>query len=109
MVYSQSLAERIRKALQNRRGITEKKMFGGLAFLLHGNLLVGVWQQSLVVRLGPEQAPQALRQDHVRPFDVTGRPMKGWILVEPDGLESDGKLADWIESATAFVGTLPKK
>jgi TfoX/Sxy family transcriptional regulator of competence genes len=109
MPYSQSLADRVRQALRDRRGITEKKMFGGLAFLLHGKMLVGVWQQSLVVRLGPEQAAEALKRDYVREFDVTGRPMKGWIMVEPDGLDSDKQLAEWIEAAMRFVGTLPRK
>ena len=76
----------------------------------HGPLsLVAVWQQSLIVRLGPEQATKALRRDHVRKFDVTGRPMKGWVMVDPDGLDSDRVLAEWIEAAIRFVETLPRK
>ena len=109
MPYSHSLADRVRQTLRNRRNIAEKKMFGGVGFLLHGNMLVGIWQQSLIVRLGPEQASEALKQDHVRQFDVTGRPMKGWIMVEPDGLETDQQLAEWVERATQFVETLPPK
>jgi hypothetical protein len=109
MVYSQSLAERIRQALRGRRGIVEKKLFGGVGFLLSGNLLVCVWQQSLIVRLGPEEAAVALEQDHVREFDVTGRPMRGWIMVEPDGLETDAQLSAWIDQAFEFVETLPPK
>ena len=79
--------------------LSEKRMFGGIAFLLYGNVLAGVWQSSLVVRPGPEQAASALKRDHVRRFDVTGRPMKGWIMVDPDGLDSDRELSDSIGAA----------
>lgn len=109
MAYSQALAERVRQALRTHRGIAEKKMFGGVGFLLNGNMLVGIWQQSLIVRLGPDKSASALNQDYVREFDVTGRPMKGWIMVEPDGLDSDKQLAEWVEQALAFVETLPVK
>lgn len=109
MAYSQSLANRVRQALRNQRNVTEKKMFGGVGFLLKGNMLVGVWQNSLIVRLGPEQADDALKQPDVREFDVTGRPMKGWIMVDPDGLESDQQLASWLDQALTFVTTLPAK
>lgn len=84
-------------------------MFGGVGFLLCGNLLVGVWKSSLVARLGPEQGTEALRQSNVKEFDVTGRPMKGWVLVEPDGIDSDQQLATWIGQAMQFVETLPPK
>ena len=114
MAYSHALADRVRQALgqsrqipQNR--IIEKKMFGGIAFLLRGNMLVCVWQSSLIARLGPDQAALALRRPHVGEFDVTGRPMKGWVMVEPDGLESDRDLSEWIERATEFVETLAAK
>lgn len=109
MPYSQSLADRVRQVLGKRRGISEKKMFGGLIFLLNGNMLVGVWQVSLVARLGSQGASEALQQEFVRPFDVTGRPMKNWVLVEPDGLDSDKQLAGWIQAAVEFVETLPAK
>lgn len=84
-------------------------MFGALAFLLRGNMLVGVWQSALIVRLGAEQAAAALQEPHARPFDVTGRPMKGWVVIEPDGLENDRDLARWIERAWEFVDRLPAK
>lgn len=84
-------------------------MFGGVGFLLDGNMLVGVWQDSLIARLGPEQADEALGQPHVREFDITGRAMKGWVMVEPEGMEDDSQLADWIERAIDFVATLPAK
>jgi TfoX/Sxy family transcriptional regulator of competence genes len=109
MPYSQSLADRVRQSLREHRAVTERKMFGGLIFMLNGNMLVGIWHSSLIVRLGPERATTALKQDHVREFDGTGRPMKGWIMVEPDGLESDQQLGEWIEKATKFVEALPGK
>jgi TfoX/Sxy family transcriptional regulator of competence genes len=109
MPYSESLASRIRHAVKDRRGITEKKMFGGVGFMLHGNMCVGVWKTSLIVRLGPEQAATALREPHVGEFDITGRPMKGWVLVEAEGVETDEQLRGWVERAVEFVETLPVK
>jgi TfoX/Sxy family transcriptional regulator of competence genes len=109
MAYSESLAARIRQALKGSRGFTEKKMFGGVAFLLHSNMCVGVWQTSLIVRLGPGQAAAALKEPNVMEFDVSGRPMRGWVVVEAEGLETDGQLRRWIERAVEFVETLPRK
>ena len=84
-------------------------MFGGVGFLLNGNLLVGVWKDSLCVRLGEEEGEEALKEPHVKEFDITGRPMKGWVLVEPEGVEDDEQLTNWIERAMKFVKALPKK
>jgi TfoX/Sxy family transcriptional regulator of competence genes len=109
MAYSQSLAERIRGIVARRRGITEKKMFGGVGFLLNGNMLVGVWKTSLIVRLGPNGYEEALQEPNVGEFDITGKPMKGWVMVEPDGIERDEHLSHWIERAFDFVTALPKK
>jgi TfoX/Sxy family transcriptional regulator of competence genes len=109
MAYSKSLADRIRWALRSIHNVEEKKMFGGVSFLLNGNMLVGVWESSLIVRLGTEQAAEALKRSTVREFDVAGRPMKGWVMVEPDGLDSDAELAMWVEQATQFVEKLPAK
>ena len=109
MAYSEALADRIRQGLGRRRGLAEKKMFGGVGFLLHGNLCVGVWKTSLIVRLDPAEAENLLKQPHVRVFDITGRPMKGWLLVDAEGLESDAQLSEWIGRAVAFVTTLPAK
>ena len=86
MAYSEGLAKRIRDALARRTGIEEKKMFGGVGFLLHGNMLVGVWKDSLIVRLGPEEGDEALKEPHVKEFDITGRPMRNWVLVGPEGV-----------------------
>ena len=109
MAYSEALADRIRQAFGRCRGLAEKKMFGGVGFLLHGNLCVGVWKTSLIARLDPAEAQSFLQQPHVRVFDITGRPMKGWLLVEAEGLESDEQLAAWIERAATFVRSLPAK
>ena len=109
MPYSISLAQRVRFQLAQWRNIDERKMFGGVCFMMNGNLLVGIWHDSLVARLGPEGAAEALRHSCVREFDVTGKPMKGWVLVDPDGLESDEQLGRWIERASDFVVTLPRK
>jgi hypothetical protein len=84
-------------------------MFGGVVFLMNGNMLVGIWQQSLIVRLGPEQAADALKQPFVNDFDFTGKPMKGWVMVEPDGIDYDRDLRAWIEKAEKFVEGLPAK
>lgn len=109
MAFSEALAERIRQRLARRKNVEEKKMFGGIGFLLNGNMLVGVWKDSLIVRLGPDEGDEALKEPHVRPFDITGRPMKGWVLVEPGGVKEDDQLNDWIQRAVKFVGTLPAK
>ena len=109
MPYDVHLAERMRSALNSRKGIVEKKMFGGIGFLLNGNIVVGVWKNSLIVRLGPDGYEEALREPHVRVFDITGKPMKGWVLVEPEGVDEDDQLKGWIQQAMAFVGKLAAK
>ncbi|OWK45525.1 TfoX/Sxy family protein [Fimbriiglobus ruber] len=90
MAFDESLAARIREVLERTKGVEEKKMFGGICFLLHGNLLVGVWKDSLIARLGTDKWVAALLGPHVSVFDLTGRPMKNWVMVEPEGVEDDG-------------------
>lgn len=102
----EKLVARIRKALARTPGIVEKRMFGGVAFLMRGNMLVGVHKDALIARITPEDTDDALRDVNARIFDITGRPMRGWILVEPRGV-AGAKLARWIERARAFVRTLP--
>jgi TfoX/Sxy family transcriptional regulator of competence genes len=109
MAYSESLALRIRQLLAGRRGIVEKKMFGGVGFLLNGNMCVGVWKQSLIVRLSAEAGEAALQEADVVAFDITGRPMKGWIMVEPDGVETEEQLRSWMGRGVEFVERLPRK
>lgn len=109
MAFSEALAARIRDALARKKGIEERKMFGGVGFLLHGNMLVGVWKDSLIVRLGPDEGSDALLEPHVKEFDITGKPMKGWAMVRPEGVEGDDQLKEWLRRAVNFVGKLPAK
>jgi TfoX/Sxy family transcriptional regulator of competence genes len=109
MAFSESLAGRIRSLLARRKNVEEKKMFGGVGFLLDGNLLVGVWKDSLIVRLGPDEGAEALKEPHVGEFNITGRSMKGWVLVAPEGIADDERLGDWIRRAVKFVGKLPAR
>jgi TfoX/Sxy family transcriptional regulator of competence genes len=109
MAFNEALAERVRQGLSRRKNVEEKKMFGGVGFLLNGNMLVGVWKDSLIVRLGPDNYDDALLEPHVEEFDITGRAMKGWVLVKSEGIGNEKQLTDWIERATKFVKTLPRK
>jgi TfoX/Sxy family transcriptional regulator of competence genes len=107
--YSDSLALRVRAVLMDERGITERKMFGGLGFLVRGNMCVALWLDGLVVRVGPDGYQEALRLPFVSEFDVTGRPMNGWVVVSADGVDSDRDLRAWIERGLTFVRALPAK
>jgi TfoX/Sxy family transcriptional regulator of competence genes len=110
MAYDETLAERVRQRLARRKNVAEKKMFGGVGFLLNGNMLVGVWKDSLIVRLGPEQSDEALEEAHVSEFQITGwGTMKGWLVVSLEGVQSDDHLKCWIQRAVKFVGKLPAK
>jgi hypothetical protein len=109
MAFDEKLAERIRKRLGKRKGLTEKKMFGGIAFLLNGNMCCGVHKTDMIVRLDADQTERALSERHVRVFDLTGRPMKGWLLVSGEGVAADAALGRWIDVATGFAGSLPAK
>jgi TfoX/Sxy family transcriptional regulator of competence genes len=109
MAFDEALADRIRCQLARHNRIEEKKMFGGICFLLNGNIVVGVWKDSLIARLGPGEGEAALQEPFVREFDITGKPMKGWVMVGPEGVEDDDQLAGWVERAMTFVKTLPAK
>ena len=109
MAFDETLAGRIRDALARKKGINEKKMFGCICFFLNGNALAGVWKNSLIARLGPDEGEAAQCEPHVRVFDITGRPMRNWVAVEPEGVEDDDQLAEWIERAVKFVKTLSRK
>jgi TfoX/Sxy family transcriptional regulator of competence genes len=108
MAYDDELAQRIRDRMTAVAGVSEKKMFGGLAFLTSGNMTVGVQGDDLIARIDPDGMDAALAEPGVRPFDMTGRPMRGWILVASDGL-SDDDLERWIDQARRYVATLPSK
>jgi TfoX/Sxy family transcriptional regulator of competence genes len=109
MAYDEGLAERIRGVIDGRSGVSEKKMFGGVAFLVHGNMFVGIVKDELMVRVGPEAHPAALKRPHVRPMDFTGKPMAGYVFVSPAGLDEDAELERWIDLGARFVATLPRK
>jgi TfoX/Sxy family transcriptional regulator of competence genes len=109
MAYDETLAARIRQSLARRKNVEDKRMFGGIGFLLNGNMLVGVWKDSLIVRIGPDEHQEAVLETHVKEFDITGKPMKGWVLVEPQGVVDDDQLNEWIQRALKFVGKLPAK
>lgn len=109
MAYSESLACRVREMLDRTPHIAEKKMFGGLGILYLGNLLVGVRHDSLILRLGPDQAALALKQPGVNVFDITGKPMKGWVTIREEYLDDDLALSHWLKQGLAFVETLPAK
>jgi len=109
MAYDEGVAERVREIVQSRTGIAEKKMFGGLAFMANGHMFVGVLGSTLMARVGPEGYPAALSKPHVREMDFTGRPMKGYVFVEDEGLASDDALAGWVNQCLEFVASLPPK
>jgi len=109
MACDEALADRIRPLLRRRKGFAEKRMFGGIGFLLDGNMCVGVWKDSLVVRFDKSEHEQALAIEHVKPFDITGKAMRGWALIEPAGLESDDALRHWVSRSAEFAASLPAK
>jgi TfoX/Sxy family transcriptional regulator of competence genes len=109
MAFDEYLAERIRELFARRDDIEEKKMFGGIGFMLSGNLCVGVWKESLVARIGPETADAWSDDPHVEQFAPAGKPMKGWLLVGPEAIEESKELQAWIRRAVDFVETLPPK
>jgi TfoX/Sxy family transcriptional regulator of competence genes len=107
MAFDEGLAQRIREALATERGISEKRMFGGIAFLLNGNMAVGVVRDNLMVRVGPDRYETLVTQPHVREMDFTGKPMRGFVYVASEGLVADGALKRWIGHGTAYAACLP--
>ncbi len=108
MAYDEGLAERVRTSLAAEQGLSERKMFGGLAFMLDGHMCCGIVGDELMLRLGADGADKALERAHVRPMDFTGKPMTGMVYVAPEGLRGNA-LDGWIDRAAAFVRTLPPK
>lgn len=109
MAYDKGLAQRVRELLEEKLGFNEKKMFGGVCFLHHGNMACGILNDDLIVRIGPEKYDGFLKSPHVRKFDITGRPMKGWIMVSCEGYESDKDLSGWIKQGVYYALSLPPK
>ena len=107
--FDQRLAERVRRVLRARRGVTERRMFGGLTFLVRGHMCCGVVGDDLVIRVGPEHYKVALSRPHARPMDFTGRPLKGFVYVGPNGHRTDQALARWVRLAAEFASSLPSK
>jgi TfoX/Sxy family transcriptional regulator of competence genes len=108
MAYDIKLAERIRFFLDGMP-VVEKKMFGGVGFLIHGNMACGVCKDDLVVRVDPEKHSALLKKSHAKVFDITGKPMKGWLLVEPGGVRTAKQLSVWVKEGIDFALTLPPK
>ena len=109
MAYSEDIDRRVFGLVKDMQGVERKKMFGGTCHLLHGNIFCGVHNDRLILRLGEAHAAELLINDHVDEFDITGRPMKGWIMVREDGFRSDRELAQWLDTARKFVLSLPAK
>jgi TfoX/Sxy family transcriptional regulator of competence genes len=107
MAYDEQLGMRVRTFLKGQRAVVEKKMFGGLAYLSHGKMFAGILNSDLVVRVGPEANDAALKKPHTRPMDFTGRPMKGYIYVSPDGVKTAVQLRQWLVQGQKFVANLP--
>lgn len=107
MAYDAALAERIRSVLAARDDVTERKMFGGIAFLIGGRMAVGVIHDDLMVRIGADAHDDAVAQAHVRPMDFTGRPMRGFVYVAPAGVADDPELTRWVEAGVAFAESQP--
>ena len=108
MAYDEQLASRVRALLSDRADVREQKMFGGLTFMVSGNMCCGVNGDELIVRLDPDREDEALTRPHARPMDLTGRRMPGFITVRPDGLTGDG-LKQWVQDAVARAESLPPK
>jgi len=109
MGYNEELDARIKKAVFGWKNTTNKKMFGGVCHLINGNMFCGVHKDSLILRLGEKTSQAALSSANVRPFDITGKPMKGWVMVAEKGYKTDKDLKDWLEQAKKFAKTLPAK
>lgn len=109
MPYDEKLAQRVRKALSKRESVVERKMFGGLAFMLSGNMCCGVVGDDLMVRVGPDAYDKALSEPHARPMDFTGRPMKGMVYVGPAGHEGAAAMRGWVKRGADFASSLPAK
>ena len=109
MAYDDKLASRIRTVLASRKGFSEKKMFGGIAFMMNGKMCCGVQDGDLVARIGADEYARALAEPHVRPMDFTGRPMKGYVYVGRGVTRNDRGLQAWVERAIAFTTSLPER
>ena len=109
MAYDTQLEARIDLLSLNWPGLAKKAMFGGKGYLMRGNMAFGIWHDHLVVRCGPLRHAEYLTQAHVAEFDITGKPMTGWLMVRPEGIDSDDALLPWLEIGRDFAASLPSK
>jgi TfoX/Sxy family transcriptional regulator of competence genes len=109
MPFDEQIENRIKKAISRWKNTESKKMFGGICHLLDGNMFCGVYKNFLILRLGEKECQASLSLPFVRPFDITGKPMKGWVMVEKEGFKSQDILGAWLAKAKEFVHTLPSK
>ncbi len=109
MAYDEHLAERVLDILGAEPSLVQKKMFGGVAVMLQGNLACGVLRSDLMVRVGKDEYEAALAKPHVREMDFTGRPMRGWVVVGPEATDDDASLEDWVATGAAYALSLPPK
>ena len=109
MAYDERLAERVLDILGAEPSLVQKKMFGGVAVMLQGNLACGVLRSDLMVRVGKDEYEAALARPHVREMDFTGRPMRGWVVVGPEATDDDASLEDWVATGAAYALRLPPK
>jgi TfoX/Sxy family transcriptional regulator of competence genes len=109
MAYDEALAERVRDLLTLRGDVTERRMFGGIAWMICGNMACGILGDDLIVRLEPDEAAEALAEENTREFDFTGRPAKGMVVVEPPAIAEPADLASWVEAGVGFASSLPAK
>ena len=109
MAYDEGVAQRVRELISDQPGYEEKKMFGGIGFLIHGNMACGVIRDDLIIRVGGEKYTDALLKPHVELFDITGREMTGCVIVKEPGYRTDQDLEDWTSQGVAYALTLPAK
>jgi TfoX/Sxy family transcriptional regulator of competence genes len=109
MAYNQDVAQRIRAQLETMQPYTEKRMFGGVAFFVNGNMACGIMDDRVMIRVGPDRYEEALDRPHVEPFDRNGRPMRGWVSVQPEGYASEEELAGWLSQGVEVAASLPPK
>jgi len=109
MAYDTQLSDRVRAALGPQTGLTEKKMFGGIGFMINGNMACGVHADELILRLAVADTEATLKKPHTRSFDMSGRPMRGWVLVHADGLKTEAALKKWMAIGVSYATSLPAK
>ena len=109
MTYDPKLEKRLVPLVEGRNDFHKQKMFGGVGFLMRGNMCFGIWKDNLILRLGADQAGVALKKKNVVPFDITGKAMKGWVMVRPQGMKTKAVLTRWTDQAVSFVSQLPRK